>query len=260
MKNRNAIVALIAGIFFGLLAFYLLYQKSAEIERKSTPVEILVSRDYIPAGSFLNADMAGKKTVPESFVSPSAIHDIKEVEGLMTLVPISTGEQILSNKFGPAEESLAFSLNPGFRAYTMEVNETSGVGNLIRPGNRVDILAKINSNKSQITSFVFQNLQVLAVGQKMNLSKQRKKNQTSDNPTEDPNNMSYGTVTLAVTPDQAETLMFLEGNSLRLVLRAPHDDVIVSISPQSEPQIMSKLGHFVPKTRHSIEIFRGGSQ
>jgi pilus assembly protein CpaB len=257
MKNRNSTIALIAGVLFGGLAFFLLYRNASEIEAKATPVQILIAADYIPAGVFLKANMVEKKAVPESFVSPSAIHELQEVDGLSTLVPISAGEQILSNKFGSGEETLALTLNPGFRAYTVEVNETSGVGNLIRPGNHVDILTKLDSDKREITSFAFQNLQVLAVGQKLTFNQAAQKNQDSNL---DDNNAGYSTVTLAVTPEQAETLMYLEGHPLRLVLRGPNDDEIVSVAAQSESEVLSKLGHFEPSAHHGIEIIRGGSK
>jgi pilus assembly protein CpaB len=261
MNNRNSLFALAAGILFGGLAFLFLYQKASEIEQKTTPIEILVASHYISPDSLLKADMVEKKAVPESFVSPSAIHDVREVEGLISLVPISASEQILSNKFGASEESLAFVLNPGYRAYTIEVNETSGVGNLIRPGNHVDIITKTESNKKDVTSFVFQNVQVLAVGQKLDWRKQLKTNQSANSSQGSDLNNGYSTVTLAVTPEQSEILMFLEGHPLRLVLRAPNDDEIISIPPQSESEVMSKLGHFVPKTHEkSIEIIHGNSK
>ncbi len=255
MNNRNSIIALIVGVFCGALAFFLLYQTASEIEKKATPVQVLVASDYIPVGVFLKANMVEKKTVPESFVSPSAIRDLREVDDLMTLVPISEGEQIQSNKFGTGEETLALSLNPGFRAYTLEVNETSGVGNLIRPGNHVDILTKLDSDKREVTSFVFQNLQVLAVGQKLNSIQHSKKEKES---IVDDSNSGYSTITLAVTPEQAETLMYLDGRPLRLILRSSNDDEIVSVTNQSEAEVLSKLGHFVPSTHHNIEIIRGG--
>jgi len=261
MNNRNSILAVVAGILFGGLAFFLLYQKTYEIEQKTTPVGILVASHYISSGSQLKADMVEKKEVPESFVSPSAIHDIREVDGLMTLVPISAGEQILSNKFGASEESLAFALNPGYRAYTIEVNETSGVGNLIRPGNHVDIITKTESNKRDITSFVFQNVQVLAVGQKLDWGKQPKANPGTNSTQGNDLNNEYSTITLAVTPEQSEILMFLEGHPLRLVLRAPNDNEIISIPPQGESEVMAKLGRFAPRTQErNIEIIHGNSK
>ncbi len=261
MKNKNAVIALAAGILFGGLAFFLLYQKASEMEKKTTPVEILVASRYIATGSFLGSEMVEKKAVPESFISPSAVHDIREVDGLSSLVPISSGEQILSNKFGAGGDSLALTLNPGLRAYTLEVNESSGVGNLLRPGNHVDVLTKTDSKNREVTTFVFQNLEILAVGQKLDIKKRAKSGQGTDPVDSTEPGFSYSTVTLAVTPEQAETFMYLEGHPLKLLLRAPHDDEIVSIPAESDEEIMSRLGHFVPKTQsRKIEVIRANSK
>lgn len=250
-------LALAAGLLCGGVAFLVLYRQAAEMEKKTTPVEVLVASRFIPAGCFLTADCVGKKSIPESYVSPSAIREPRDVEGLMTLVNISAGEQILSNKFGLGEESLALALSPGRRAYTLEVGETSGVGGLIRPGNHVDILTKVDSNKREITSFVFQNLTVLAVGQKLSAGPQARSNPNTSNGASD---SGYSTVTLAVTPEQAETLMYLEGRPLRLVLRSAGDEEIVSVPAESEAEILSKLGRFTPPPRRKIEVINAGSR
>lgn len=257
MNKRNSIIALTVGLLAAGLSFYILYQNASEIDQKATPVQVLVASDYIPAGAFLKPDMVEKKSIPDAYVSPSAIRDLKEVDGLMTMVPISAGEQILSNKFGIGEETLAFTLSPGYRAYTLAVDETNGVGGLIRPGNHVDILSKIDSDNRSMTTFVYQNVQVLAVGQKLDWKSNSSKNPSTDSP---PDDSGYSTVTLAVTPEQAETLMYLEGRPLRLVLRGPNDDEIVSVPSQSESDVLSKLGRFVPSARHGIQIIRGGSK
>jgi len=256
MKNRNQLIALIAGIAFGGLAFYLLYQKASDMERKTTPVQVLVASQYIPAGSLLKADMVEKRSVPESFVSPGTIRDVRDVEGLMSLTAISAGEPILSNKFGEGEETLALTLNPGYRAYNLEVSETAGVGGLLRPGNHVDLLTKVEANKRETTAFVFQDLQVLAVGQKLGGSSRSKKDQG----TSPADSGTYSNVTLAVTPEQAETLMYLDGKAMKLVLRAPNDEDIVSVPAQSEAEVMAKLGHFTPKAGRHIEIIRSNSK
>src|SRR5258708_2313102 len=252
VNHRISIIALSIGILFGILAFFMLYQKTSEIEKKATPIEILIASRYIPAGSILNSNMVIKKLIPESFVSPSAIQDIKEVDNQVVLVPISSGEQILSNKFGSNEDSLAFNLNNGYRAYTIEVNETSGVGNLIRPGNHVDLLAKISLSKHEITTFVFQDIQVLAVGQKMaRTSNKQKDSEANDN---------YNTATLALTPDQSETLMHLDGQHLRLLLRAPNDTEIVSIPPKNETEIISELGRFTSSEKRGLQSIKNSQK
>ena len=261
MKNQNSLIALAVGLVSGGLAFYLLYQKASEIEQKTTPVSVLVAARFIPPGSLLKSEMVEKKSIPEAFVSPGAIHDLRDVEGLMNMVPISSGEQILSNKFALGDESLALSLAPGFRAYTLEVSETSGVGNLLRPGNHVDLLTKTEAFKKETTSFVFQDLQVLAVGQKTDWKKHHPSSPGSTAPDESENIAGYSTVTLSVTPEQAEIMMFLEGRPLRLVLRAPQDDEMIAVPAQSEAEVMSKLGHFSgKKPEKNIEIIRGNSK
>lgn len=252
--NKKSLIALTIAILSGLLAFYLLYSTASEIEKRSTPVQVLIATDYIPAGTPLNAGMVTKKQVPESFVSPSAIRDLKEISGLVPLVPISSGEQVLSNKFGTGEETLSLSLNPGYRAFTLSVNETTGVGSLLRPGNHVDVLSRFEGDRKVVSSFVLQDIKVIAVGQDLS-------GRASRNGSPNGENGAYSTVTLAVTPEQAETLFFLENHPLRLVLRGANDDEIVAISPQSDSEVLSKLGHFSAPARHSpaIQVIHGDS-
>lgn len=247
--NKRSVIAMTVGILSGLLAFYLLYSTASEIEKRSTPVQVLVATDYIPAGTTLNADMVAKKEVPESFVSPSAIRDLKEVQGLVPLVPISAGEQVLSNKFGMGEETLSLTLNPGYRAFTLSVSETTGVGNLLRPGNHVDVLARVEGDKRSISSFALQDIKVIAVGQ--NLAGRSQKSGPSE---------GYSTVTLAVTPEEAEILFFLENHPLRLVLRGPNDDELISVPPQSDTEVVSKLGQISrPSRKPGVQVIRGNS-
>jgi len=253
MNRRNTLIALGVGVLCGGLAFLFLYQEAGEITKKATPVEVLFASRFIPARSFLSPDMAEKRSIPESYVSPSAIRETREVGGLMTLVNISAGEQVQSNKFGVGDESLALALNPGYRAYTLEVSEPNGVGGLIRPGNHVDILTKLDAGKREVTSFAFQNLPVLAVGRKLNSGPRSPKGQSGSGAEGD---NGYTNITLAVSPEQAETLMYLEGKPLKVVLRASNDEEIVSVSTQSEAEVMSKLGHFTPQKSRNIEIIR----
>ncbi|HVZ80574.1 MAG TPA: Flp pilus assembly protein CpaB [bacterium] len=252
--NQRSAIALAVGLLSGLIAFYLLYSSASEIEKRSTPVQVLMATDYIPAGTYLNSSMVAPKEVPGAFVSPSAIRDLKEISGLIPLVPISAGEQILSNKFGVSEETLSLSLGPGERAFTLAVNETTGVGGLLRPGNRVDVLSRIEGDRKVVSSFVLQDIKIVAVGQNLNGRSQKTGSSGAESG-------PYSTVTLAVTPEQAETLFFLENHPLRLVLRGPNDDEIVAIQPQSDSEVLSKLGHFSSSSRRSpgIQVIHGNS-
>jgi pilus assembly protein CpaB len=251
--NRKMLIPMGSGLFLGLIAFILLFQKAAELEKKSTLTPVLFAKTYISPGQFLSPDLVELKSIPGEFVSPSAISDIKDVQGEATLAPLSAGEQILSNKFGPPDESLAWTLKTGQRAFTLEVNESSGVGNLIHPNNHVDILAKITSSNRVVTSFIFQNIAVLATGQKTEKAKEPSSNQpTEPNP--------YNTVTLAVTAEQAEMLMYLEGQNLKLVLRPNNDNEIAELPPISDVEALAKIGHFHATKERSIQVIQGESR
>ncbi len=251
--NRKILIPMGTGLLLGLLAFVLLFHKAAELEKKSTLLPVLFAKSYIPSGQFLSPELVEVKSIPGEFVSPGAISDIKDVQGETALAPLSTGEQILSNKFAPPDESLAWTLRSGQRAYTLEVNEATGVGNMIRPNNHVDILAKINSGNRVVSSFVFQDLTVLATGQKTEKPKEISNNQPSE-----PN--PYNTVTLAVTAEQAEMLMYLEGQNIKLVLRANNDHEAVELPPISDSEALAKIGHFHASKERSIQVIQGESR
>ncbi len=238
--TRPGVWALSAGLCFAALSFFLLYQKASEIERRSTPVQVLVSNRYIPARARLNPSMVEKRTVPEDYVSPSAITDLKQVEGLVALAPLSAGEQIQSNKFGRPGESLGVFLEPGSRAYTLPVEETAGVGGLLNPGDRVDLLVKGPWGGREATAFLFQDIRVLAVGGRISAGTGGSREETADSGIG-----SYSHVTLAVSPEQAETLFFLEGrSSLRLTLRGVGDDARIDIPPENGSDLVRRLAGF----------------
>jgi pilus assembly protein CpaB len=259
MNDKKLMIALGAGVFTGLLAFWLMAQKIESYKRQSAPTDVLIATTFIPAQSILRPDQVEKRKIPAEFINPSAIQDPKEVEGFITLVPISAGEQILSNKFGLPGNNLVLTLPQGFRAFTLEVNETTGVGGLLNPGDRVDILSHLETNQKQITATVLQDVLVLATGIKT--SNLPADHSTAGgnfaNPTGNSPN-PYDTVTVAVTPEQAEMLAFLdEHHPLRLLLRAPGDEQTTPLPPQSDLEMIGKIGTFSKPREKSLEVIRG---
>ncbi len=147
----------------------------------------------------------------------------------------------------------------GYRAMTILVTENKDVGGFVRPGDHVDVVGSFEyripeatqksvSEKSglllqdsfHVAQTILQDVQVLAIAQDMyekkNLLDQatQSKNNTPPPPTNNPsNNVQEGdttkgkivsSVTLAVTPEQAEKLAFADSRGeLRLALR-PEDE------------------------------------
>src|SRR5262249_44411752 len=103
----------------------------------------------------------------------------------------------------------------GYRAVTVRVDDEAGIAGFLYPGTIVDVLAVISpggGNDQSVSKIVLQNIKVLASGSELD---QRENGREPS---------SVKTVTLLVTPEQAEalTLSSTEGR-LRLALRSTTD-------------------------------------
>jgi pilus assembly protein CpaB len=81
------------------------------------------------------------KSVPSAFAQPRAVAKPEDVQGRVATVPIAAGSQILATMLGDESEgALAYEVPSGQRALAIAAADIQGVGGLVRPGNRVDIL------------------------------------------------------------------------------------------------------------------------
>ncbi|MDE3077742.1 MAG: Flp pilus assembly protein CpaB, partial [Chloroflexota bacterium] len=150
------------------------------------------------------------------------------------------------------ESGLAFVVPPGKRAVAVSVNEVVGSGGMIVPGDDVDVVAVIDTRNSQngprpssdanagkpqvmaVAQYILQNVEVMAVAQKIEgeappPSTAQKLAGAPSSPQPALRSASVQpaarTVTLAVTPSEAERLVLAEDKGhIRLVLRAHGDD------------------------------------
>jgi len=113
----------------------------------------------------------------------------------------------------------------GKRAVTIRVRSLSAIGGLVNPGDYVDILGELNVPKdkvsknvpNKITTILFQNVQILAIGTNFD---------TSKGSTGYPAQQSSSSLilTLALTPEEVGLLAFAQKNGeLQLSLRSPQD-------------------------------------
>lgn len=136
------------------------------------------------------------------------------------------------------KSTLSLRTPAGKRAYTVMIDSLSAVGGMINPGDYVDILADMNipnpatGQKENITSMVYQNIQILAVGTNLQAPGDYGAQQ----------NARALNVTFALTPQEAGLMTFLQKNGkLQLVLRAPAE---VDVQPM-EISAWSTLADYV---------------
>ncbi len=227
MKNIKLNVVILLAIIFSAAAAYGVYWylngvRDAYIKQGNF-VQVAVATQDIPAKTALSSQMFAMESVPSKYINPDAIVDPNEISGKLTKSPVYAGEQILSGRLsgkGDLSEGMAFIVPAGERALTISVNEVSGLAGLIKPGDRVDVLVTFEDDAGTVmTSTILQKIKVLAAGQQMN--------------TEGMQNVPegiYQTVTLSVTPQQAQPLaLATEKGSTRLMLRSHEDEGTANI-------------------------------
>lgn len=108
---------------------------------------------FLPQGSFASLDD----------IFPA------DIDGTRTVLrTIERNEPIIPAKVtNPGQGAgMASSLTRGMRAFTLQVNNTSGVSGFLRPGDRVDVYwTGAGTDQQSITRLIHPNLQLIAVDQ-----------------------------------------------------------------------------------------------
>ena len=146
---------------------------------------------------------------PAASPAPSA----KDVEDRWVQIGILEGEPIVDRKLAAqgSPPGLVARIPKGMRAFAIEVNEQTGVSGFVLPDHRVDVVQiEPGANGQPEAETVLQDVLVLASGQVFTRPDDR--------------SIQARTVTLAVTPEQVDTLVSAGSQGpLTLALRGLND-------------------------------------
>lgn len=182
MRNKGRLVAAVAaGLAAVALSWLYLSSREASLLSQSEPQTVVVATADIAGNSVIEPGMFEARSVPSAFVQPRAVARPEDVQGRVAIVPIAAGTQILAAMLGDESEgALAYEVPSGMRAVAIGAADVLGVGGLVRPGNRVDILGTFEFGRptgiSQVgvitysderteTRLLMQDVRVLAVDQ-----------------------------------------------------------------------------------------------
>jgi pilus assembly protein CpaB len=217
------IVAAVIAVATGLLTLnYVSSVSRSEAAQAEPQVRILVAKQDIPARVTIEVSMLKRIARPASQVEPGAVLDAHKAIGQLSLVSLPAGSTITASRIGrPQSVALSVVLKRGMRAVSIGIDRVKAVAGLIQPGDRVDVIAvppRAGDETPQGRTILFGAL-VLASGTQMEST-----SQPSPQPGQQDSNLT--TVTLAVTPAQADVLAAADINAtLRLALRSPQDPV-----------------------------------
>jgi pilus assembly protein CpaB len=211
-KNNRYIVM---GVVVGLVAVFAIHRVLAmKTSAVAEPVsQILIAEADITSGTALSSRLLKSEAWPHRIIPPQAVRTMEQVNGRVLMVPLSKGEPILLSKLAPegTAAGLGGLLKDTMRAFTVKVDDVSGVAGFISPGDRVDVLMSVpvlESRGEQLSKIILQDIKVLTAGKVWQPN-------SRNEPT------SFSTVTLEVTPEQTEVLNLASTQGkVRLTLRS----------------------------------------
>lgn len=245
--NLARIILIVAALLIAVVTAFLvrsyLTQRESELqqaapqddENRIKAIEVLVAARDLPTGTIINPDHLRWQNWPEEGLNETYIsrenqpEAITEFTGHAVTRAIIAGEPINTSKLVQPDEATFLSavLQPGMRAYTLQVEPFEHVAGFVLPGSFVDLVMVQSyrlegpgedSDRRYVSETVLENIRVIAVDQTVNDVETQAR--VSD------------TVTVEVSPAEAERLAVARFmGRLTLVLRSLREN------PEEPPRL-----------------------
>lgn len=179
----------------------------------------------VPEGAYTDVDAL----FPNGINSRIVLRAMEPLEPIMTVKLTEPGKQA----------GITSHLSPGMRAFTIPVNQTSGVAGFLRPGDHVDVFwTGRTADQGEVTQLIQAHMRLIAVDQSADMDRT-----TSVT--------AARTVTVEATPQQAAALAQAQGSGrLSLALVGVDDE---RTSEQIEMTQDRMLGIVREKRRVEVE-------
>jgi pilus assembly protein CpaB len=217
MRNKRLIIAVSAAIVFGLIAAVSVSRYLATAREYTKNLNnVVVAKVDIPIGERIIAEQLAITQLPRSAAPDGTFAKIDEtLVGRVATQRIAAREPITENRLAPLGSAAGLSsvIPEGYRAMNVRVDDVVGISGFIMPGTLVDVVVVIDppdetKQKERVSKIVLQNIKVLANGANLDKPKNEKEAER------------VKTVTLQVTPEQAEKLALASSEGrLQLVMR-----------------------------------------
>lgn len=224
-----------------LFSVFLLYSWVQEKNKKMTiqfgkRKTVVVAKKNINEMYPLDETVVEVMEIPEEYIAPQAVTNPSDLRGYVALTPIIKGEQILKTKISRpgALTGLSYQVSPGKRAVTIPIDDMRGVARLLKPGDRVDLIAAIISgagrNQKREIKTIMQNVIILAAGTRIQNEipadyelDRSGKNYLIKSLSK---NTDYNSITVEASPVESQKLIYIlstNPSDLFMTLRHPSD-------------------------------------
>jgi pilus assembly protein CpaB len=224
--DRRFLTVLGVSLLFALVISTVFYQMTARGGAKrpdqSDMRDVVIAAKPLGVGATIKATDIKIGKIPAAAFPKGAFSKPEEVIDRPVAAAILMDEPVLEGRLAARGSGVGLApiIPVGMRAVTVRVNDVAGVAGFVLPGMRVDVLVtgRPPDMNGTVTTTCLQNILVLSAGTTIQADG---KGQAIQAPT----------VTLLVTPEQAETLTLANNEGhIQLVLRNGSDQTIEKTS------------------------------
>jgi len=219
--DRRFLTVLGVSLVFALVVSSVFYQMTSRGSgpKKAEPTDmkdVVVATRPLGIGVMIKPADVKLSKVPSEAFPKGAFSKVEEVLDRPVVSNILLDEPLMEGRLQVKGSGLGLAptIPVGMRAVTVRVNDVSGAAGFVLAGLKVDVLVtgRPPSGDNTMTTTVLQNVLVLSAGQAM-------QSDARGTP------VSVSTVTLLVTPADAETLTLANGEGrIQLILRNSSDE------------------------------------
>lgn len=246
-ESRNLWISLGAGVFATFMLYSYSQEKKAELEKTvGEKIRVVIAKEDIREMDSIYDNVVEYKERNRADLEPDSYTNVTDVVGGVAAIPIKKGQTITRNKVlepGP-ETGMAIQVSPNKRAVTIPINDDRANARLIRPGDRVDIMAVVDSGKGltqkREVTLLMEDVVILATGVNVhnNLPRTIERDPSGKAliQTTLTGDTKYTNITIEAEIAQAQDLVYLVSSnqsSLFFLLRNPHDRKKIGRIPAS---------------------------
>src|SRR4051812_43789499 len=175
MSSRRTLIIIAAVAVAAIAAFanvtYLNNVQNRAYQNAKRVYVYRVSQD-IPKGttgdSAISKGLIEQKQIPQEFRPGNALTDKNGIKGKIALATLSAGQVLVDGQFVDpikAQTTTRDRIPVGQIAFTISVDQVHGVGNLLFPGDQVDVFAQDKDKAGQsFQRLLYQNVDILYTG------------------------------------------------------------------------------------------------